>query len=105
MKPTINDGSIVWIDRMDVIPKIGEVYAFLLKDFGNNVSIKRLIKIDRHFMIIDGDNTNPEDRNAEDLQDFPMVLNLEEYERDDVSPVRGRMIWVLNRLIEKPKKQ
>jgi len=104
MKPTINDGSIVWIDRMDVLPKIGEVYAFLLKDFGNIVTIKRLIKIDRHFMIIDGDNSNAEDRKAEDLKDFPMVLNLKEYEHDGVSPVRGRVIWVLNRLIEKPKK-
>jgi hypothetical protein len=104
MKPTINDGSIVWIDRMDVVPKIGEVYAFLLKDFGNIVTIKRLIKIDRHFMIIDGDNSNAEDRKAEDLKDFPMVLNLKEYEHDGVSPVRGRVIWVLNRLIEKPKK-
>jgi len=30
MRPTINEGSIVWIDRGDVIPKEGEVYAFLL---------------------------------------------------------------------------
>jgi len=104
MKPTINDGSIVWIDRMDVVPKTGEIYAFLLKDFGNNVTIKRLIKIDRHFMIIDGDNTNQEDRKTDDLKDFPMVLNLKEYEHDDVSPIRGRVIWVLNRMIEKSEK-
>ena len=105
MKPTINDGSIVWIDRMDVVPKIGEVYAFLLKDFGNIVTIKRLIKIDRHFMIIDGDNANQEDRKTEHLKDFPMVLNLKEYGHDGVSPVRGRVIWVLNRLIEKIKEE
>ena len=31
--------------------------------------------------------------------DFPMVLPLQE----DHSVVRGRVIWILNRLIEKPK--
>jgi len=50
MKPTINDGSIIWVDRMDVIPKEGEIYAFLLKDFSNSVTIKRLTKIDRCFL-------------------------------------------------------
>jgi len=34
-----------------------------------------------------------------------MVLNLQEYTEADISPVRGRVIWVLNRLIEKPKKK
>jgi hypothetical protein len=34
----------------------------------------------------------------------PMVLNIKEYEHDGVSPVRGRVIWVLNRLIERSKK-
>ena len=63
-----------------------------------------LVKIDRHFMMIDGDNTNPEDRKTEDLKDFPMFLNSKKYEHDDVSPVRGRVIWVLNRLKEKPRK-
>jgi len=104
MKPTINDGSIIWIDRMDVIPKEGEIYAFLLKDFSNCVTIKRLTKIDRHFFIIDGDNKDPEDRKTEDLKDYPMVLNLEEYGEEDISPVCGRVIWVLNRMIEKKKK-
>ena len=47
MKPTINDGSIVWIDRLDVIPKEGEIYAFYLMN-SKSVTIKRLIKIDRH---------------------------------------------------------
>ena len=101
MKPTINDGSIIWIDRMDVIPKEGEIYAFLLKDFSNLVTIKRLTKIDRYFLIIDGDNKDPEDRKTEDLKDYPMVLNLEEYGEEDISPVCGRVIWVLNRLIAK----
>ncbi len=103
MKPTINDGSIVWIDRMDVVPKIGEIYAFLLKDFGNFVTIKRLIKIYRHLMIIDGDNTNAEDRKSDELKDYPMVLDLKEYEHEELTPIRGRVIWVLNRLIEKSK--
>jgi transcriptional regulator with XRE-family HTH domain len=105
MKPTINNGSIIWIDRMDVIPKEGEIYAFLLKDFGNLITIKRLIKIDRHFLIIDGDNSNPEDRKTEELKDFPMVLNLKEYEHEDISPIRGRVIWALNRLIEKSNEE
>ena len=101
MKPTINNGSIIWIDRMDVIPKEGEIYAFLLKDFSNCVTIKRLNKIDRYFFIIDGDNKDPRDRKSEDLRDFPMVLNLEEYGEEDISPVCGRVIWVLNRMIAK----
>jgi len=42
MKPIINDGSIVWIDRLDVIPKEGEIYVFYLLN-SNNVTIKRLI--------------------------------------------------------------
>jgi len=104
MKPTINDGSIVWIDRLDVIPKEGEIYAFYLLN-SNNVTIKRLIKIDRHYMIIDGDNQDKEDRKTEELRDYPMVLDLKEYTEADISPVRGRVIWVLNRLIEKPKKK
>jgi len=104
MKPTINDGSIVWIDRLDVIPKEGEIYAFYLMN-SNTVTIKRLIKIDRHYMIIDGDNQDKEDRKTEELRDYPMVLDLKEYTEADISPIRGRVIWVLNRLIEKPKKK
>ena len=104
MKPTINDGSIVWIDRLDVIPKEGEIYAFYLMN-SNTVTIKRLIKIDRHYMIIDGDNQDKEARKTEELRDYPMVLDLKEYTEADISPIRGRVIWVLNRLIEKPKKK
>ena len=104
MKPTINDGSIVWIDRLDVIPKEGKIYAFYLMN-SKTVTIKRLIKIDRHYMIIDGDNQNEEARKTEELRDYPMVLDLKEYTEADISPVRGRVIWVLNRLIEKPKKK
>ncbi|MHA1274633.1 MAG: S24/S26 family peptidase, partial [Promethearchaeota archaeon] len=96
--------SIVWIDRLDVIPKEGEIYAFYLMN-SKTVTIKRLIKIDRHYMIIDGDNQNEEARKTEELRDYPMVLDLKEYTEADISPVRGRVIWVLNRLIEKSKKK
>jgi hypothetical protein len=56
-------------------------------------------------LIIDGDNSNPEDRKTEELKDFPMVLNLKEYEHEDISPIRGRVIWALNRLIEKSNEE
>lgn len=65
------------------------------------MTIKRLIKIDRHYMIIDGDNQNPEDRKTEELRDYPMVLDLKEYTEAYISPIRGLVIWVLIRLIEK----
>jgi len=56
-------------------------------------------------MIIDGDNHDPRARKSEELKDYPMVLDLKEYTEADISPVKGRVIWVLNRLIEKPKKK
>jgi hypothetical protein len=56
-------------------------------------------------MIIDGDNQDKEDRKTEELRDYPMVLDLKEYSEADISPSRGRVFWVLNRLIEKPKKK
>ncbi len=90
---------------MDVIPKEGEIYAFLLKDFNNAVTIKRLIKIDRYFLIIDGATKDKDDRKLEYLKDYPMVLKLKEYTAEDVSHVRGRVIWVFNKLIEKSKKK
>lgn len=52
-------------------------------------------------MIIDGDNQNPEDRKTEELRDYPMVLDLKEYTEAYISPIRGLVIWVLIRLIEK----
>lgn len=103
MKPTINSGSIVWIDRKDIEPKQGEIFAFWLAD-RHAVTIKRLIKFTKRFCIIDGDNKNEEDRKSEELQDFPMVIDCRDNEEaDHVWPIRGRVIWVLNRLIEKPK--
>jgi len=105
MKPTIMPGSIVWIDRKDIQPREGEIYAFWLKKW-NSVTIKRLIKLSGgRYCIIDGDNRNEQDRKSEELRDFPMVIDCKEYEEGDYPwPIRGRVIWVLNRFIEEPKK-
>ncbi|MCJ7746920.1 MAG: hypothetical protein MUP27_04185 [Desulfobacterales bacterium] len=104
MEPTINDGSIIWIDKQNIEPKEGHVFAFMIKNQSTSVTIKRLIKIDRRFLIIDGDNKDPGVRKTEELKDFPMVLSLKDYEAEEICPIRGRVIWVLNRLVEKPKK-
>lgn len=104
MKPTIMPGSIIWIDRKDIQPREGEIYAFWLAD-RHAITIKRLIKLNkRGYGIIDGDNQNEEDRKTEDLRDFPMVIDLRGDDQGDVWPIRGRVIWVLNRFIEEPKK-
>jgi transcriptional regulator with XRE-family HTH domain len=105
MKPTIFPGSIIWIDRKDIQPKEGEIFAFWLAD-RQAVTVKRLIKINKRFCIIDGDNKNEEERKLEELRDFPMVLDCKEHEDDQGHPwpIRGRVIWILNRLIEEPKK-
>lgn len=105
MKPTIMPGSIVWVDRMDIQPKEGQIYVFWIERT-NAVTIKRLIKISRgRYCIIDGDNRNEEDRKSEELKDFPMVIDCKEHEEADHPwPIRGRVIWVLNRFIEEPKK-
>jgi hypothetical protein len=71
IKPTINDDSIVWIDRMDAIPKEREIYSFLLKDFNNSIKVKRLIKIDRYFLIIDDGNKDKDDRKIRRSKRFP----------------------------------
>jgi transcriptional regulator with XRE-family HTH domain len=104
MKPVINPGSIVWIDRKDIQPKEGEIYAFWLID-RNAVTVKRLIKHTKRFCIIDGDNKDTDDRKSPELADFPMVIDCKENEdQDHPWPIRGRVIWVLNRFIEEPKK-
>jgi len=105
MKPTIYPGSIVWIDRNDIQPQEGQIYAFWLAD-RNAVTIKRLIKINKRYCIIDGDNKNEEDRKTEELRDFPLVIDCKDHEDDQGHPwpIRGRVIWVLNRFIEEPKK-
>lgn len=101
MIPTILPDSYIWVDRMvpaeTVLP--GRIYAFLLPD--RTVTIKRLVRLADHCAIIDADNPDPAERQeAGSLKDFPMILALQE----DHSVVRGRVIWILNRLIEKPKK-
>lgn len=98
MVPTIMPDSHVVIDRYVpaewVVP--GALYAFLMKD--GSVTIKRLLKITDHSIIIDADNTDPRERQpGGSAADFPMILPLQE----DHSVVRGRVIWILNRLVPK----
>ena len=46
-----------------------------------------------------------EGRKNEELADFPMVIDCKENEdQGHPWPIRGRVIWVLNRFIEEPKK-
>jgi transcriptional regulator with XRE-family HTH domain len=103
MAPTINRGAVLWVDRKAGEPRPGEVYAFWLKDAGNTVTVKRLIHADHHFLIIDGDSRNEKERSSGDLKDYPRVLNLKDYDQRGIAPVRGRVIWALNRLQEKPE--
>ncbi|NLH75551.1 MAG: hypothetical protein GX465_00750 [Acidobacteria bacterium] len=104
MRPTINPGSVVWIDRKDISPKEGEIYAFWLED-RQAITVKRLIKHTKRYCIIDGDNKDAEDRRSEDLREFPMAIDCKEDDDDShLWPIRGRVIWILNRLIEAPKK-
>ncbi len=101
MVPTILPDSYIWVDRdvpaESVLP--GRIYAFLLPD--RSVTIKRLVRLADHCAIIDADNQDPAERkDAGSLKEFPMILPLQE----DHSVVRGRVIWILNRLVEKPKR-
>jgi len=103
MAPTINKGAILWVDRKASDPRVGEVYAFWLKDPSNTVTFKRLIHADHHFLIIDGDSRNERERASGDLKDYPRVLNLKEYEQRGIDPIRGRVVWALNRIQDKPE--
>jgi len=98
MAPAITKGSLVWVDRFDIELHVSKIYAFLLREASQAVTIKRLTKIDPHFLIIDGDNQDPAARRAEELKDFPMVLHFKKTEPEDTPLVRGRVIWVLNYL-------
>lgn len=102
MKPTINPDSFVWIDRFVPRESVveGGVYAFLLPDDG--VTVKRLISMSEKLLIIDSDNPDREERAVGKLRGFPMALKIPE--PDEPPVVVGRVIWVLNRLIEEPKK-
>lgn len=93
MSPTINDSSVVWIDRQDLLAKEGEIYAFLLPD--KTITIKRLIRVNEDHLIIDGDNRDTEARKMDELRGYPKILYLQE----DISVIRGRVIWVLNKLV------
>jgi transcriptional regulator with XRE-family HTH domain len=100
MIPTIMPDSHIIVDRYVpaewIVP--GGLYAFLLPN--GEVTIKRLLKLTDDSAIIDADNQDPKERKEGSTKDFPMVLHLQE----DESVVRGRVIWILNRLVEKPKK-
>jgi phage repressor protein C with HTH and peptisase S24 domain len=101
MVPTILPDSYIWVDRYIPAETVtpGDIYAFLLPD--GTVTIKRLIRVTDHQAIIDADNQDPAERKPTgSLKEFPMILPL----REDLSVVRGRVIWILNRLVEKPKK-
>lgn len=99
MAPTIMPDSHIVVDRFVpmewVVP--GGIYAFLLPS--GDVTIKRLLKLTDDSAIIDADNPDPKERQEGTTKDFPMIVHL----REDESIVRGRVIWILNRLIEKPK--
>ena len=101
MTPTILPDSYIWVDRFVPAEAVvsGGIYAFMLPD--GSITIKRLIRLTDHSAIIDADNPDPAERKETgSLKDFPMVLPLQE----DLSVVRGRVIWILNRLVEKPKR-
>jgi len=101
MKPTINPGSFIWIDRdvprEDVVE--GRIYAFLLPDDG--VTIKRLVALNEEHIVIDGDNPDREERALGSLRGFPLALKIPEPDGPPI--IVGRVIWILNRLIEKSK--
>lgn len=92
MEPAIYDSSYVWIDRYVESCLDGGIYAFLLPD--NNVTVKRLLRQHKDHLIIGADNPAQ--------AGFPMMLKLREAE--EISVVRGRVIWALNRFIEKGEK-
>jgi hypothetical protein len=93
LPPAINDSSIIWINRQDFLAKESEIYAFLLPE--KSITIKRLIKVNEDHLIIDGDNRDTEARKLDELRGYPKIVYLQE----DISVIRGRVIWVLNKLI------
>lgn len=92
MEPTINDDSYVWIDRFVDDAQPGGIYAFLLED--NTVTVKRLLSRDPDYLVLGADNCAQ--------PGFPKVLRL--HAADEPSVIRGRVVWIMNRLIPKPKK-
>ena len=99
MRPTINPGSYVWIDTDPPTIEENGIYAFLLPD--ESVTIKRLVKVCEDQIVIDADNPDACERAAGSLRGFPMALQ----PREDVNILRGRVIWILNRLLENSKEK
>ncbi len=87
MTPTINDGSLIAVDLQDTKPVEGKIYCFWLEKT-DEITIKRLIRIEDNFLIIHADNPNE--------PGYPKVLDLRKYR--DINPIRGRVIWVWNKL-------
>lgn len=98
MSPVINRGAVMGIDRQDVEPRVGEIFTFLLREAQNAVTVKRLTKIDRHHLIIDGDNQSPAVRKSGELKDYPLLLSLKKSDHEEAPLIRGRVLWVLNKL-------
>jgi transcriptional regulator with XRE-family HTH domain len=95
MAPVINDGAILFIDRLQIIPQEGQIFAILLPN--KQITAKRVIKIYKSQIIIDGDNQDKQERLMGELKDYPMIINLTEAD-DPNYPIRGRVVWVLNKL-------
>ncbi len=106
MIPTIMPDAIIWIDRGDKEPREGEIFAFWLES-EMAATIKRLIKFEPgRFLLIDGDNRDPEVRKSKDLQGFPKLIDISAppEEGGPPNPIIGRVIWVLNRFVTIEKK-
>jgi hypothetical protein len=52
--------------RGDIVPKEHEIYAFLLPD--KSITIKRVIKLHKEYLIIDKDKEDKEERKSRDLK-------------------------------------
>lgn len=92
MEPAIFDDSYVWIDRYIDGAQPGQIYAFLLED--NSVTVKRLLSLHEDYLVIGADNCAQ--------TGFPRMLHLRA--ADEPTVIRGRVVWIMNRLIPKPKK-
>lgn len=81
MEPTISDGEVLLIDRSDITPRNGKVYAFLRPD--GSLSVKRLIQQVTGDWIIRSDNL--------DKSRYPD----ESIRPDDLAHINiiGRSVW------------
>jgi len=92
MEPTIYDDSYVWIDRYIDDAQPGGIYAFLLED--GSVTVKRLMSRHPDYLVLGSDNCAQ--------PGFPRMLHLRA--ADEPTVIRGRVVWIMNRLVPKPKK-